>query len=412
METSNMSYDKEIALQGLKAQVQTVTPKIRKEAYIQKFNMGLAEAINAYKGACACRMDSGPFIIHPDVPYLLFENWFPTQKESWWKSYNLCVNEIRYRSVYRNNFEEGILHKYFEEMETSNMFFDKEIALQGLKAQVQTVTPKIRKAANIQKFNMGLAEAINAYKGACACGIDSGPFIIHPDVPYLLFENWYKCQESTWRIAFQFLNSRSGIALLYGDTSFLHEGISQWFRQSLANQVTMLVQATSTTLVSLMGSMQVRLPVGSNKELDFGVQPQRSLHRIPPFVGEVAYANESLEVLKGELVQWAVNGAARIAFGVKVSRRIAEVLRKGTNVSLRLLKRIQGEDSFSRDLGFNPDACTIRGDPKFFVEFPLGEIFIDVRNDDRLLNANVTFDLFALQKLILEVLRNHVVKFA
>ncbi|MCO5588035.1 hypothetical protein L7F22_041989 [Adiantum nelumboides] len=351
--------------------------------------------------------------IHKGSVIFLCPQGAPTQKESWWRSYALCINEIQYRSVYHNNFEDGLLQKYFEDMETSNMSFNQQIALQGLKAQVLTVTTKVRKAAYIQELDVGLAEAIKAYEGACASGMDSGPFIIHPDVPYLIFENWYKCQENTWRIAFQFLNSESGIALLYGDPSFLHEGISQWFGQSLADQVAILVQATSTSLVSVMGSAQVRLPGGSNKEPDFCVQPRRSPHRIPPFVGEVAYANESLEVLKAELVQWTVDGAARIAYGVKVSRRTAaRVPRKATDISLRFLERIQGENSFSRDLDFSPDACTRRGDSKFLIEFPLREIFTGVTNDERLLTANVTFDLFALQELILELQENHAVDFA
>ncbi|MCO5603980.1 hypothetical protein L7F22_058137 [Adiantum nelumboides] len=259
-----------------------------------------------------------------------------------------------------------------------------------------------RKGPYYDELEEGMKRAISSYEDDVTSGKDAGPFVIHANVPFLAFQHWYKKQESSWRIAFQFTDAEGGAAMLYGDPLFLHEAISQWFMAILVEQAAILVQGPVSSMIQLIRSSRIILPASSHKEPDFAVQPKKSHHKIPPFVGEIAYPNESLPILQGELVQWTIQGGAKIAYGVKVSKQ--ENRTGKSEVQLRFLERKEGEERFTMD--FSPKNCTTVGDPKFQVKFPLGVVFGGSTNDQRLLEGVAVFDLYELQQMVLELLEN------
>ncbi|MCO5603992.1 hypothetical protein L7F22_058149 [Adiantum nelumboides] len=119
----------------------------------------------------------------------------------------------------------------------------------------------------------------------------------------------------------------------------------------LVEQAAILVQGPVSSMIRVIGSSRIILPACSHKEPDFAVQPRKSHHKIPPFVGEIAYSNESLPVLQGELVQWTIQGGREIAYGVKVSKQ--ENRAGKLEVQLRFLERKEGEERLS-GCGFQP----------------------------------------------------------
>ncbi|KAI5063390.1 hypothetical protein GOP47_0021937 [Adiantum capillus-veneris] len=255
-----------------------------------------------------------------------------------------------------------------------NMSFDQHVhvALSGLKAVISLEAQAVSNKNCCPSFNeldKGLKSAIRSYEEAIKRG---NPFLIHSDVSYLTFEGWHKTQESHWRIAFKFLDSEGGVVLLYGDSSYLHESIAGWFTGVLVEQTALLIQAPITPLIDLIGASGIIQPSGGHKEPDFAVQPKASKWRIPPFVGEVAYGNESLSVLREELVQWTIQGGAQIAYGVKLSLEKDEASGAEKSwVRLRFLERRQGYCAFTQDLDFSPEYCTRAGDSDYLVRLPL-----------------------------------------
>ena len=255
-------------------------------------------------------------------------------------------------------------------------------------------------------MDKGLQKAKDSYFKSvklAAQGLESeyGPWVVAKGVTPGLFEVWSAKQESRWKLAYE---DEGGIILLYGDPSPVHQGTS-----GLIGQLILLELARAGGLDAGGRSMRkspspICQLVNSRKEPDFSFKPKDCKQYNPTLVCEIAYKNESMEELRGELSRWtAREDLAQMCFGVFVN---TEPRGAALDPYLTMVWKTYGNRHQQLCFG-KGTACTAPNMPQFQFKFPFDKLFARSGLVNVFGHSNhISIDLFEVREEIQDILRN------